>query len=122
MERQGPGRLGQLRNVLTVAGVDTSVPKHLKKLGKVQADITDKQTPSPDALDCVVRLRNKVAHPKMKHINNWTTEEWAETGFAATTMFNVAMLWWLGYDERFLGKTSKRRGYGDSIYVPWRNP
>ncbi len=113
------GTIGQLRNVLAIVRADTSVPKHLTKLGKVQADITDMQTPSPDALDCVVRLRNKVAHPKMKHINKWTTEEWAETGFAATTMFNLAMLWWLGYDERFLGKTSEYRGSGDSVHVPW---
>lgn len=52
------------------------------------------------------------------HVNNWTTEQWAGTGFAATTMFNVAMLWWLAYDERFLAKTSEHRGYGDSVHVP----
>jgi hypothetical protein len=59
----------------------------------VRADITDNSLPVPDALDCVVRLRNKVAHPKQKHAQKWTTEEWAETGFAATTMLNLAMLW-----------------------------
>ncbi|RNM17372.1 hypothetical protein EFL26_00860 [Nocardioides pocheonensis] len=116
------GTIGQLRNVLKVAGVDMSVPKHFARLAKVQADITDHSLPVPDALDCVVRLRNKVAHPKQKHAKNWTTEEWAETGFVATTMFNVAMLWWLNYDERYLGKTSEYRGAGDSIYVPWHNP
>ncbi|HSX65907.1 hypothetical protein, partial [Nocardioides sp.] len=116
------GTIGQLRTLLSVAGIDTSVPKHLVHLAKVQADITDTTLPAPDALDCVVRLRNKVAHPKQKTANKWTIEEWAETGFAATTMFNLAMLWWLNYDERYLGKTSEYRGAGDGAYVPWHKP
>lgn len=116
------GTIGQLRNVLKVVGADMSVPKHFGRLAKVQADITDKSLTAPDALDCVVQLRNKVAHPKQKHAKKWTTEEWAETGFAATTMFNLGMLWWLNYDERYLGKTFKYRGTGDSIYVPWHKP
>lgn len=69
------GTIGQLRNVLKVAGIDISVPKHFTRLAKVQADITDRALPFPDALDCVVRLRNKVAHPKQKHAKKWTTEE-----------------------------------------------
>jgi hypothetical protein len=116
------GTIGQLRTVLDVARIDTSAPKHLMHLAKVQADIADAKLPTPDALDCVVRLRNKVAHPKQKHAKKWTTEEWAESGFAATTMFNLAMLWWLNYDERYLGKTSEYRGTGDSVYVPWHKP
>lgn len=112
----------QLRRVLTAAGIDTTAPKHLTRLAKVQADITHTSLPTPDALDCVVRLRNMVAHPKQKLAKKWTIEEWAETGFAATTMFNVAMLWWLNYDERYLGKSSEQRGYGDSIHVPWHKP
>lgn len=116
------GTIGQLRRVLDAAGVDMSVPKHLAQLAKVQADITDHTLPAPDALDCVVRLRNKVAHPKQKHAKKWTTEEWAETGFAATTMFNLAMLWWLNYDGRYLGKMSEYHGADDSIYVPWHIP
>ncbi|RNL65400.1 hypothetical protein EFK50_05445 [Nocardioides marmoriginsengisoli] len=110
----------QLRTVLRVAGIDMSAPPHLVNLAKVQSDITEpKKLPTPDALDCVVRLRNKVAHPKQKQANRWSTEEWAETGFAATTMFNLAMLWWLNYDERYLGKTFEYRGSGDSQFVPW---
>ncbi|QIM22380.1 hypothetical protein G7075_16575 [Phycicoccus sp. HDW14] len=116
------GTIGQLRSLLSAVGVDTSVPRHLTRLAEVQTDITDKALPTPDALDCVVRLRNKVAHPKQKDANKWTTEEWAETGFAATTMFNLAMLWWLHYDERYLGKTLEYLGAGDSIYVPWHKP
>lgn len=111
--------VGQLRRLLNAAGIDTSVPTHLSRLGKVQSDITHGSLPAPDALDCVVRLRNNVAHPKQKDVNKWTTEEWAEAGFAATTMFNLTMLWWLRYDERYLGKTSKYGGADASIFVPW---
>ena len=109
----------QLPELLNAVCADLTVPPHLKRLSKVQADITDKTLPHPDALDCVVRLRNKVAHPKQKEAKRWSTEEWGETGFAATTMFNVAMLWWLGYDERFAPQTAEYRGAGDSVYVPW---
>lgn len=112
----------QLRNVLTVAGIDLFAPPHLTHLANVQAGITDKTLPHPDALDCVVRLRNGVAHPKQHDVNKWTIEEWAETGFAATTMFNLAMLWWLNFDHRYLGKTSEYRSAGASIYVPWHTP
>ncbi|MBU4188882.1 MAG: hypothetical protein KJ817_11855 [Actinobacteria bacterium] len=116
------GTIGQLRRLLSVVGVDMSVPKHFAQLVKVQADITDNALPAPDALDCVVRLRNRVAHPKQKDAKRWTTEGWAEAGFAATTMFNLAMLWWLGYDHRYLGKTLEYRGADQSTYVPWHKP
>lgn len=112
----------QLRKVLTLAGIDLTTPTNFAHLTKVQTGITDKTLPYPDALDCVVRLRNRVAHPKQKDVGKWTIEDWAETGFAATTMFNLAMLWWLNYDERYLGKTSEYRGAGDSVYVPWHQP
>jgi hypothetical protein len=116
------GTIGQLRNLLAIVGADMSVPPHLVELAKVQADIADNNTPAPDALDCVVRLRNKTAHPKQKYAKRWTTEQWAETGFAATTMFNLAMLWWLGYDHKYLGKTAEYRSAGDAIDVPWHAP
>ncbi len=48
----------------------------------------------------MVRLLNGVAHPKQKDAKRCTITEWAETGFAATGMLHLAMLWWLGYDER----------------------
>lgn len=83
----------QLRKLLTLAGIDLTTPTNLAHLAKVQTGITDKSLPYPDALDCVVRLRNRVAHPKQKDVGKRTIEEWAETGFAATTMFNLAMLW-----------------------------
>ncbi|MFF1817745.1 hypothetical protein ACFVWG_10655 [Kribbella sp. NPDC058245] len=113
----------QLRKILDIIGVDLAVPPHMANLTKVQTDLA-KAEPSKtfDALACAVKLRNEVAHPKQKLAHRWTTTEWAETGFAATGMLHLAMLWWLGYDEKYMPKTAEYRGAGDSVDVPWHVP
>lgn len=114
---------GQLRKILDVIGVDLTVPAHMTNLATVQTTLeTDDPSRTFDALECAVKLRNDVAHPKQQDADRWTITEWAETGFAATMMLHLAMLWWLGYDERYMSKTALYRNAGSAGYVPWHVP
>lgn len=113
----------QVRKILEVVGVDLTIPPHMTNLTTVRATLeTAEPSKTFDALGCAVKLRNEVAHPKQKLAKRWTITEWAETGFAATAMLHLAMLWWLGYDERYISKTALYRNPGSAGYVPWHIP
>ncbi|MFI5728724.1 hypothetical protein ACIA49_01310 [Kribbella sp. NPDC051587] len=113
----------QLRRILDLIGINLAVPSHMKHLVNVKTAL-EKEEPTKtfDQLGCVVRLRNGVAHPKQKDALRWSVTEWAETGFAATGMLHLAILWWLGFDGRYVPKTAQYRGAGDAVLVPWHVP
>jgi hypothetical protein len=109
-----------VRDLLAEVGVDMSVPVHLAHLVSVQATFAAANPGSnPDGLRCIVKMRNDVAHPERARLGRWNTYEWAEAGFLAMEFFDLALLWWLGYQGRYMPRSAQHRSYGDAIRVPW---
>lgn len=108
-----------VRRLLNELKADFSVPSHLSHLSSVQATIAATAHATPDGLRCIVKMRNDVAHPSRTRLARWNTYQWAEAGFLTMELFDLALLWWLGYKGRYMPRTAQHRSHDDSIDVPW---
>lgn len=109
-----------LRRLTAIIGADLSAPPHLSRLTDFWAaeQLTAKQqgqTPPADPLGVVVKMRNSVAHPNGKSLGRWTHFDWTEAGFYAMHLFDLALLWWLGYEGGYSPRIDRRRLRS----VPW---
>ena len=108
-----------VRRFLGELPADFSVPNHLTHLGGVQVTMAAAAQSMPDGLRCVVKMRNDVAHPERTRLARWNTYQWAEAGFLTMELFDLALLWWLGYEGRYMPRTAQHRSHDDSVNVPW---
>ena len=70
----------------------------------------------PDALGSIVKMRNHLAHPNEKVLARWTHYDWAEAGIYTMHLFELARLWWLGYEGVYNQRTDRSK----TLSVPWR--
>lgn len=113
-----------LRKYLGAMGLSTAIPTHLRHLLAVQKTLTTidpatGQPEAPDALTCVIKMRNEVMHPKRGNVKKWSIYEWGEASFAAIHMLEAGLLFWIGYRGRYIPTTALQRGMGSAISVPW---
>lgn len=108
----------QLRRLLDDCEIPSAVPPHFEHLESVRQTVEADADGPADALTCIARLRNHVAHPTRRQRATWGFIEWAEAGLVARHFLEHALLHTIGYT----GATKPRtRGDGDprSVSVPW---
>lgn len=108
----------QLRLLLDDCQIPTSVPGHFSHLKSVQQQLNLSRGSPQDALNCIMKLRNKVVHPTRDERRNWSLYQWAEAGFVALYFLEHALLNTIGYS----GATKPRiRSNNDPTVspVPW---
>lgn len=99
-----------LRDLMSQTTVDLAIPTWLTGLTAIHAKaITDavanKQPAPTDPLGSIIKMRNSVAHPNQASLAKWTSYDWAEAGIYTMNLFDIAMLWWLGYDGLYKQRT-----------------
>jgi len=108
-----------LRDLMTLTGADLSIPDSFPHLTATHTagirNAAANQNPAPlDPLGSLVKMRNSIAHPTQKTLGKWIYCDWVEAGIYTLHLFDVAMLWWLGYNGTYHPRTGSSPGP-----VPW---
>lgn len=111
---------GILRDIVSLTGVDLSIPSYLTHLTTTHANAVataakNKTAAPTDPLGSIVKMRNSVAHPSEKALGKWTSYHWTEAGLYTMYLFDVTMLWWLKYHGVYRPRTDG----STTTKVPW---